>query len=240
MTVKELKEKLNEFDDNLGVMIPSDEPSYVPALTVSRGINELDGCIFISDYIEDYWYDNVKENKIPVLDNEIIKAWEKILSTGDAPIGKHWSVGGIVTTQLAKETFDILNRQKAEIDDLFLKLNGVMWSVDKWLDGEELNQHEVNRAITMREKTLQIVEKKATEIDILIRKNETLKDEVEGLQAEIKRLKAEQTYKNGYNDGVRELVEKLEKRAKTNYILPFGESVGIIDIYEAKNELTKQ
>ena len=54
-------------------------------------------------------------------DNEIIKAWEKILKTGDAPIGEHWSVGGIVTTKLAKETYDMLNRQKAEIDILIRK-----------------------------------------------------------------------------------------------------------------------
>ena len=51
-------------------------------------------------------------------DNEIIKAWEKVLATGDAPVGEHWSVGGIVTTQLAKETFDMLNRQKAEKEAL--------------------------------------------------------------------------------------------------------------------------
>ena len=37
-------------------------------------------------------------------------------------------------------------------------LLGVMHSVDKWLDGEELEHDEVNRAATMREKTLQIVE----------------------------------------------------------------------------------
>lgn len=37
---------------------------------------------------------------------------------------------------------------------------GIMHSVDKWLDGKELEQDEVNRAATMREKTLQIVEKK--------------------------------------------------------------------------------
>lgn len=51
-------------------------------------------------------------------DNEIIKAWKKILATGDAPVGEHWSVGGVVTTLLAKETFDMLNRQKAEIERL--------------------------------------------------------------------------------------------------------------------------
>ena len=37
-------------------------------------------------------------------------------------------------------------------------LLGVMHFVDKWLDGAELEMDEVNRAITMREKTLQIVE----------------------------------------------------------------------------------
>ena len=45
-------------------------------------------------------------------------AWEKILATGDAPIGEHWSCGGVVTTKLAKETYDMLTRQKAEIERL--------------------------------------------------------------------------------------------------------------------------
>lgn len=60
MTVKELKEKLNEFDDNLIVMIPNmdwEEDGYPywnrPAKHLSRGINEFDGCLFISDYEED-------------------------------------------------------------------------------------------------------------------------------------------------------------------------------------------
>lgn len=35
---------------------------------------------------------------------------------------------------------------------------GVMHFVDKWLDGDELEQDEVVRACTMREKTLEIVE----------------------------------------------------------------------------------
>lgn len=37
-------------------------------------------------------------------------------------------------------------------------LLGVMHAVDKWLDGDELKQDEVNRAATMREKTLRIIE----------------------------------------------------------------------------------
>lgn len=58
MTVKELKEKLNEFDDNLIVMIPNrywEDPCQkydVAATHVSQGVNEFDGCVFISDYEE--------------------------------------------------------------------------------------------------------------------------------------------------------------------------------------------
>ena len=52
-------------------------------------------------------------------DAEIIKDWEKILSTGDAPIGEHW----FVTTKLAKETFDMLKSQKAEIERLTKKVD---------------------------------------------------------------------------------------------------------------------
>lgn len=43
-------------------------------------------------------------------------------------------------------------------DDLELTLEGVMWNVDKWLDDDELNQDPVNRAITMREKILYLLE----------------------------------------------------------------------------------
>lgn len=59
MTVKELKEKLNKFDDNLIVMIPdpnwTPEKSWfncMPAKNVSQGVNEFDGCLFIDDYEE--------------------------------------------------------------------------------------------------------------------------------------------------------------------------------------------
>ena len=59
MTVKELKEKLEQFDDSLLVMIPNKywkEPCQsfaVPARNVSQGVNELDGCLFIDEYEED-------------------------------------------------------------------------------------------------------------------------------------------------------------------------------------------
>ena len=96
-------------------------------------------------------------------DAEIIKDWEKILSTGDAPIGEHW----FVTTKLAKETFDMLKSQK-------------------------------------------------TEIDILIRKKETLQDEIAEQQAEIERLKRQENtvaklyHKKGVKDFAKFLIDKAK------------------------------
>jgi hypothetical protein len=61
MTVKELKERLNQFHDNCIVCIPN--PDFDPntkgsfqftvALNVTQGCNELDGVVFIDDYVED-------------------------------------------------------------------------------------------------------------------------------------------------------------------------------------------
>ena len=60
MTVRELKEKLEQFDDDLIVMIPdanwTPDKSWFPfvcATGVARGVNEDDGCLFIDDYMED-------------------------------------------------------------------------------------------------------------------------------------------------------------------------------------------
>ena len=66
---------------------------------------------------------------------------------------------------LMKICINILNCLSKERDDLLLKLNGVMYSVDKWLEGEELKQDEVSRAITMREKTLRITEKMQADVE---------------------------------------------------------------------------
>lgn len=59
MTVKELKEKLNLFPDSCIVYIPpidwssSGNVNYTVARNVSQGVNELDGIVFIDDYVED-------------------------------------------------------------------------------------------------------------------------------------------------------------------------------------------
>jgi hypothetical protein len=60
MTVKELKEKLNQFPDDLIVMIPNidwdpykNKPRDVVVKCVTRGVNEADGCVFLDDYDKD-------------------------------------------------------------------------------------------------------------------------------------------------------------------------------------------
>ena len=53
-----------------------------------------------------------------------------------------------------------------------------MHFVDKWLDGNELEQDEVNRADTMRHKTLQIIEEQQAEIERLKALNSRLEAEV--------------------------------------------------------------
>lgn len=60
MTVRELKEKLEQFPENCTVLIPNENLYrdrgaifYVVASNVSRGFNELDGCVIIDDYVEE-------------------------------------------------------------------------------------------------------------------------------------------------------------------------------------------
>lgn len=53
---------------------------------------------------------------------------------------------------------------KSEVDRLELTLQGVMWSVDKWLDEVDYDADPVKRAITMREKTLRIIENAKSEV----------------------------------------------------------------------------
>lgn len=67
--------------------------------------------------------------------------------------------GMICQNLLAYHALSIIKELTKEKNDLEYTLIGVMHSVDKWLDGEELKQDEVNRAATMREKTLQIIER---------------------------------------------------------------------------------
>jgi hypothetical protein len=52
MTVKEPKEKLEQFPENCMALIPGHE-RYVHATHVGIGFNEMDGIVIIDDYVED-------------------------------------------------------------------------------------------------------------------------------------------------------------------------------------------
>lgn len=53
MTVKELKEKLSQFPENLPVYYPSELCGFYSVRHVSRGVNEFDSMVFIDNYIEE-------------------------------------------------------------------------------------------------------------------------------------------------------------------------------------------
>jgi hypothetical protein len=60
MTVKELKEKLNQFDDDFIVLVPNRHlythffvPRFVRATNVAKGISGADGYILIDNHVED-------------------------------------------------------------------------------------------------------------------------------------------------------------------------------------------
>ncbi len=117
-------------------------------------------------------------------DNEIIKALECCFANTDCTgCPGRWNPHGVdCLLSAGVQALDLIKRQKAEIERLEYTLLGVMHSVDKWLEGEELEQDEVNRAITMREKTLQIVEEKQAKIAELQSEIKILKDSNINLQ----------------------------------------------------------
>ena len=100
--------------------------------------------------------------------NKLMGEVDKLRQVKDRLLEENTRLQAISNNQCDDCACEIANerdRLKAENDELFYKLSGVMLSVDKWLDGEELNQDEVNRACTMREKTLQITERLKAERD---------------------------------------------------------------------------
>ena len=101
--------------------------------------------------------------------------------------------GNRCVTRLLQNSANLINRQKVEIERLEYTLTGVMHSVDKWLDGSELKQDEVNRAVTMREKTLQIVEGLEEENEFLS-SFDLDKIRAEAIKEFAERLKAEACY----------------------------------------------
>lgn len=100
-------------------------------------------------------------------DAEIIKGLECHRASGIDTCDECPYTGIMCSSFLTQDVLDLINRLKAENEDLFYKLSGIMLSVDKWLEVDELNQDEVQRAATMREKTLQITEQQQKEIERL-------------------------------------------------------------------------
>ena len=126
----------------------------------------------------------------------------------------------------AKEIVDLkikVKQQKAENKDLFYKLEGIMHSVDKWLEGDELKQDEVNRAATMREKTLQIMEQQKAEIDKLNIAFDVCKKEYDDMFEIAKNQKAEieRLQKEGLQ--INEIFMDLVNKQKMEAIKEFAE-----------------
>jgi hypothetical protein len=120
---------------------------------------------------------------------------------------------------------DILAEVDKEQKDFEYTLIGVMHSVDKWLDGEELEQNEVNRAATMREKTLRIVEGKQAEI--------------ERLNKEVDRLSQVVLYHDGQMvDTIKEFAERASDKLQTGNIIMDKSIHDIIDRIE--NEMLEE
>ena len=66
---------------------------------------------------------------------------------------------------IENQAADAIEKLQAENEELFYTLEGVMHSVDKWLDDGDYSPNRVQRAATMREKTLQIVERLQAELE---------------------------------------------------------------------------
>lgn len=110
------------------------------------------------------------------------------------------------------DLIDLIERQQAEIDNLTHTLLGVMHSVDKWLDGAELEQDEVNRAATMREKTLRIVEEKQAEIERL-----TINMNAFGLSAIREKERADTARAEAIKEFADKAKEKMRDFAKVDF-----------------------
>ena len=82
--------------------------------------------------------------------------------SGNGKVRLVYSDGADVKCSFFQNTSDVI--PKIEVEKLELTLQGVMWSVDKWLDEKDYDADPIKRAITMREKTLKIVENAKSEV----------------------------------------------------------------------------
>ena len=97
----------------------------------------------------------------------------------------------------------------------------------------------------LREDALNLINRKNAEIDILIRKKETLRDEIAGQQAEIERLQREQEifgdigklYSEVKTEAYKEFAERLKERAFVPDMSPTGARV--VEAWEIDETLTE-
>ena len=154
------------------------------------------------------------DNDINIICEKLDSLHEKILKSKFAEKVYESEIMALI---LAVET---INHQKAEIADLTYKIVGIMHSVDKWLEGDELKQDEVNRAITMREKTLQITEKQQAEIERLqklVAGKQTTIDELSALITDTcEDCKVKLEANKVKSEAIKEFAEKLKDYHK-NY-----------------------
>ena len=171
-------------------------------------------------------------------DNEIKKALERCGIEHNCSKCPYHSNGGCgCINRIIKDSLDLINRQQAEIDRLESVLLGVMHFVDKWLDDEELNQDEVNRASAMREKTLQIVENQQAEIERLngcVKSEDEvraiMKAQMEPMVKEITNEQIDIANKLGRISGILELKNKIEENASYSVAEQNGH-----ELYETKH-----
>ena len=128
-------------------------------------------------------------------DNEIVKALEDAMRMGDAPIGKYW--GCMISKLTAKEAVDLINRQKAEIEEMKSKnsnLTSDLSSLRNDLSSAKAEIEKNENIIRLADKT------------------------IETANAEIERLKAQcENTQIGYNflrADIEEYQSELEKFAK--------------------------
>lgn len=110
-------------------------------------------------------------------DNEIIKAFEHLVKNAN-------NHNPITEKMLLEDVLDVLNRQKAEIERL-------KEESDEWARRFINRCRDCEFEIQQNEKLKAEIEKKNTEIDILIEKKDTLQDENSELMAEVERVKEE-------------------------------------------------
>lgn len=164
-------------------------------------------------------------------DEQIIKALEYCINNNGCN-GCEFT-GHISISECMKEFHGVITRQKAEIERLEYVLMGVMHSVDKWLEGDELKQDEVNRAATMREKTLQMLEDSQ---DGHIRTIADKDVEIEKLErANIQLMAILQT---AQSEAIKEFVGKLKEASYIPNMSLTGEYV--VDVSDIDNLLKEK